>query len=967
MTRGTRRIKDSLRSCSQNQKLAKQAFAKKDLDEYHKHAQLLIHDLHTAFNFTMEVILNHFLPAEQFGSKGFEERLNRLKEAVISPLDDEIDRAIAEIKLLRDKGDHSLNSPGYILTPDALDHHLKYIQEWINTELENVKKRPIDLGYCDFLVDTQKAQAMLLLKSVKVGEDRKGAVILVHGEGGTGKSRLAGTILDLAHRTGWDTFEYHCTPPGAVLKSFVDTITADLSKSNGYRGSATIKLPAESQRVARVGDTSSDDYTAPVRNRAMSFSQALYGRFEKTRTGGSAKPILISIDNMQWLTETETDEISILIRDYRKGPVVLMGVFGGDVEKASSPNLSRLMSLVERGRLVKLRLENIPKEKIKDAIRLMFWDKPSDFPEWFHELLYDATNGNIFFLRELLKGMTYVGDTRKSTPILVNNITDDEDDQSGKWVITKSKEDLEIPRRVKSVVTEILRRLDKESTGVAECAAVAGGLTNFPQVLVERLVERVDSQPQKTIEDALIRLAREGIIVFQQQHHDVAIRFLHELTKDQIYSNIDTERKKELHSATAAIMANDPNLRVLGEDYHETIANHFFQAEMHLDAARHYHIAANESVQNCLFRNATRQLEQSIAAMKRIQKFHSSEEELDVQIAYSDALRQCGDFGKAIEVLESIYPISDDSIRARGRILNMLGDLYCLNGSRELALQAYNECHKLAEAENLSELLLEVTSDLCEFYDREAERYSGNPNKVKELIEKGDQFLIQQVSLANKSNDDSAKARAARNQAKQMRRRGEFEQAIGIYKRALSFYSSQPNDHSVLIPYAKTLFLSYKSATRLGGAPALPARLAAKTRRQEAYNIVADLLKRGKKTGAKRTRAIARQYRGLFRMGDENSKAKKDLKAALKVFKEIKFARGLTETYIALGEWYLEKGKKKKAIEMFSSGLEIKGDIRHLALRAADTLDVMTETDRAERLRELVGGKRQRWPEARRT
>jgi predicted ATPase len=145
------------------------------------------------------------------------------------------------------------------------------------------------------------------------------------------------------------------------------------------------------------------------------------------------------------------------------------------------------------------------------------------------DLIYTLTEGNPFFVEEILKSLLTAGD------IFYTN---------GRWD-RKSLGELHIPRSVQDAVQQRTDRLSERAKRVLILAAVAGRRFGF--VLMQQLTQY--DEPQ------LLCLMKELIVAqLVVEESDERFAFRHALTRQAVYADLLVRKRKGLHRSIAETM-----------------------------------------------------------------------------------------------------------------------------------------------------------------------------------------------------------------------------------------------------------------------------------------------------------------------------------------------------------------------------------------------------------------------------
>jgi predicted ATPase len=745
-------------------------------------------------------------------------------------------------------------------------------------------------------------------------------LILLAGESGVGKSALAKRAIVRASELGFGVASVVCEPfhegmsffpVREVIRQFVRerSITDEVGR---WYGSDSVQ--------ARMAHLAERHEASPSERRdalVATFVNVLLAPYRERAAGDARpRPRLVFIDDLDGIDAGSADALLCFLSRAREGPVLVLGAYRKDLVVKNDHPLRRVVRSVRRAgdRASVLELRPLPREAIPKVAEAILGARCS-FPSTFHQRLFDETEGNPLFLREILRSLA-----RREDRLQLRN---------GQWTLKSEPAAWSIPKTVEEVIGARLDLLDPDLRKDLEIAAVIGRQFSFP--VLRRLTERREEDLLQELEALL-----ESDVVDEAGDEGETFEFCHGKIRDVLYESIPTLRRRRIHGRVAEALES---LREgSSEDRTAVIGEHLYLAGKYEDAGPHLLEAARSAMGlHSGFEAATLYEKARDCGDRR--GFPPGEAPLAVRLEEIEALKLSNDYERARRACLELMDERVDPL-IRGWAFNHLGDIHWTLGESEEATEAHETAERIARKLEDRELLLETVADLCELHDREAERFAGlDAARVERHRARSSRYLEEQRELAEAIGDREAKSRAWRNLAKSKRRQGELEVAIEEYERALEVREPSVPTHSVLISYAKTL--------RFVG------------RHADALKAVERVLEWSTQTGARRSLAIALQYRGILAMemdGGGRNEAKADLERALELHEEIGYARGRRETAILLGEWHLLEGEKDDAMKWFRYALDSEEeDPEALIGVIAAQLRAMSELQRENRLLETWG------------
>jgi DNA-binding CsgD family transcriptional regulator len=295
----------------------------------------------------------------------------------------------------------------------------------------------------------------------------------------------------------------------------------------------------------------------------------------------------VVIEDLHWCDETSLEVALALAREAPTLPLLLVLTYRSDEIPAE---LGALLATLDRERLaVDMTLPRLSPSDVGAMIRaILGLPRP---PPAFVETLYTITEGNPFFVEEMLKSLTTAGDL---------TLTGD----GWERILLQS---LHLPRSVQITVQQRLMRLSAPAREVLTLAAVAGRRFDFD--LLQALTGRDDV--------ALIRLIKELIgaqLVIEESADTFAFR--HALTRQAVYAGLLARERRTLHRSIAEAMER---IYATSLDLHLTdLVYHWYEAEAWENVVTYAPTAGEQAQRLYAPRSAVVQLTRALDAAQRL-------------------------------------------------------------------------------------------------------------------------------------------------------------------------------------------------------------------------------------------------------------------------------------------------------------------------------------------------------------
>jgi tetratricopeptide (TPR) repeat protein len=405
-------------------------------------------------------------------------------------------------------------------------------------------RRPRFVGREEELADLQRTLEQVLTGS--------GLFMLLAGEAGVGKTRLAEELARHARSRGLRVFRGHCyetegAPPYMpfveILRDYIQGRPDDvLLDELGEDAPEIAKLAPELARRIPIDGDSSPLPPEQERYRLLETVRRWLKRMADRR------PILLVIEDVHWAEPASCVLLRHLAPTLTTAPIfVLATCREEDIE--ASPSLTA--ALAEFGRVQvyrRVRLSGLDVPAIRELLAAMGRGEP---PQGLAEALFQETAGNPFFITELVNHLDMEGKLL---------------DRDGQWQAAVSPKEWDVPESVRAVTQRRLSDLGEETRKVLTVASVAG--REFTYDLLEALSE----VPADSLLDSLDEAIRMGMIE-ETEGAVASFRFPHQLTQQTLYNDLSGIRRGRLHLRVGEALEETTRAEP------EQIAHHLRRAE----------------------------------------------------------------------------------------------------------------------------------------------------------------------------------------------------------------------------------------------------------------------------------------------------------------------------------------------------------------------------------------------------
>lgn len=410
------------------------------------------------------------------------------------------------------------------------------------------------LAVCPILIG-HEAERGLLRQLLNGDTSSRRQCMLIAGEAGVGKSRLAAEAKVYAEERGFAILQGTCFPQDSACPyaPLSDLLRAQLA--NGALPTLAVERFAH-ELALLLPDLlpPPSDPVLPTTLEPAQQQRRLFNALTTCLTATMPQPVLFVVEDLHWCDERSLDFLLYLLRHPSVQPLLLIGTFRND---EVGPQLARWLAQLEREHLAQeMSLAPLNRDEVAAMIRAIFALTRPVRPETL-DAVYRLTEGNPFYVEELLKSLIAAGD------IFYAN---------GGWD-RKPMEVLRIPRSLNDAVAQRMTQLSENARRVLTLGAVIGRRFDF--TLLQRLTHVDEGQ--------LLPLVKE-LIAAQLVVEESAERFAfrHALTRQAIYAGLLARERAVLHRVVAqeieCCYADALDLHVADLAYHYFEAGSWQQA-----------------------------------------------------------------------------------------------------------------------------------------------------------------------------------------------------------------------------------------------------------------------------------------------------------------------------------------------------------------------------------------------------
>src|SRR5215475_2722447 len=515
-------------------------------------------------------------------------------------------------------------------------------------------------------------------RQVKRGE---GSVVLISGEPGIGKSRLAETVVERLSDDPHVRLRRFCSPHHQDSALF-PTIS-QLERAAGFRRDDTDqqrlgKLEALLEEAgADLGEAVpliADLLSVPIGNRYPPLSLTPQKRKERTLRAllaqleglAARRPVLMVFEDVHWIDPTSLELLDRIVDRVATLRVLLIITFRPEFEP----------TWIGRAHVTLVSLSRLPRRQRAEMIMRVTGGRA--LPQEIAERIIDRTDGVPLFIEELTK-----------TVIESGMLTDAGDRFDARGPVPR----LAIPT---SLQASLLARLDRLAP-VRELAQIGAALGRS---FSHELISAVAAMPQQQVDGALAQLVHAELVFQRGTPPDAEYTFKHALVQDAAYSTMLRGRRQQIHARVAATLESQFPEIVAAQP--QLMAHHCAEAGFSEKAVDYRLKAGQQALARSAMTEAVAQLQRGLELLANMpeESLHALHE-LDLQITLGRALMAAHGYSAPV--------VADTLVRARAlaerfnrpdRLAPLLYSqwgFHSVRAEHELAVSLAEQMEKLGE------------------------------------------------------------------------------------------------------------------------------------------------------------------------------------------------------------------------------------------------------------------------------
>ncbi len=457
----------------------------------------------------------------------------------------------------------------------------------------------------------------------------RGGLVFISGEAGIGKTRLIYELRDYAtpkgvrFLTGRSLYHEGSDP----YLPFIDALREYFKKEKQDESASHETIAAPVGFIGHIGglgklDDDDGGHSIPIglmssvgrseseKREEIDLRKERDRMFETVSqliiSISKEKPLLLFLDDLQWADSASLQLLYYISRNIRDNRVLICCTYRPEDLHEAEGRAHPLMDAIKR----------MSRERLFSTVnlkRLTFEETGkmtesilgrADIPKALVEIIYDKTEGNPFFIEEVVKGLIEDG--------LINT-------RDTQWPAKLDLANVTVPTTIKDVITRRVDRLDEESIKAIEIAATIGREFTF-DVLHE--ATEIDEEALLDSLDALIaaKLVREVSEEAEEKY-----KFDHTSIREVVYNSLSRGKRRMLHRKVGQALEALRKDKLNGVVYN--LAHHFSHAADYERAALYSTKAGDKAFKSFAPNEAMQYYKMALEALEKLEDSTENKEQ----------------------------------------------------------------------------------------------------------------------------------------------------------------------------------------------------------------------------------------------------------------------------------------------------------------------------------------------------
>ncbi|MGI9059574.1 MAG: DUF6788 family protein [Ktedonobacteraceae bacterium] len=375
--------------------------------------------------------------------------------------------------------------------------------------------------------------------------------ILLVGEAGIGKTRLAEELSHEAQKRGWAVAwsRVYAQESGVPYRQWTEILRNAMTQGQ-WQNQEISKHPLVFQPLSTLLPELHDLLPPIVFPTPLSPEQEQLRLWEaalKLLTMMSERtPLLLVLDDFHWADASSSELFAYLVRRLHGRPIILVGTYRDNELTAANPLRSLLTDLQREQAMVHLPIQPLTNEQISSLVsHISHVPHLSHLPETMVQFIQVRAAGNPFFAEELARSLETL--SIASTDAAATNQVEPS---------STTETIYPLPDTIAAVLELRMSRLSSACQRFLGNAAVLGGSFTF-NIIAQLEVSGADganSMSEDTLLDLIEEAIQAGVLTEEGTGTRITYHFWHPLLVSHLYDQLSAARRARLHRRAAAVL-----------------------------------------------------------------------------------------------------------------------------------------------------------------------------------------------------------------------------------------------------------------------------------------------------------------------------------------------------------------------------------------------------------------------------
>jgi tetratricopeptide (TPR) repeat protein len=459
----------------------------------------------------------------------------------------------------------------------------------------------------------------------------QGALMMVTGEPGIGKTALCEQLATYVTLRSGRTLVGHCYEPGSLslpylafveaLRSYVlSREVGDLREELGSGAADVARIVSEIRERLKVR-------LRPKKDAKEERYRLLQAVSEFLVNAAAVQPMLVVLEDLHDADKGTMEMLTHISRNLARARLLIVGTYR-DVEVDRSHPLSAALAELRRissyGRVL---LRGLNADEVR---RMLESISRQSVPWGLAEVVHRQTEGNPLFVQEVVRYVTEEGlITRKE----------------GRWRLTRDTPlEMSIPEGLRDVIGKRLSLLSPGCNQLLSVASVVGREFGLETLKAAAGIN------EDVFADALKEAVRLSVLEERSQRGRIRYRFTHAFFRQTLYEEIIAPQRLKLHQQVARSLERLYARRL--EEHAAELAEHFSHSTDPADlkkAVEYGELAAKKAIDVYAYGEAVRLLEQALKVQEVLDP-EDKAKRCDLLLTLADGLLLAGETQRVIDM-----------------------------------------------------------------------------------------------------------------------------------------------------------------------------------------------------------------------------------------------------------------------------------------------------------------------------